>query len=256
MIRKFNYTGRIKIPRANIAITLTRRTEGPPVFNVQLDLTNLGLPTDASVYIEAYYRDSFMRFDFGAVGAIKVPDNRLLDELPTQDVVHFRVKVVDRTSKHGLILAVADGLTATTSGRSPLLPVNFTPLGNIPWQLNFENDKPTLEVNNEGLGDSIREIVRTDEQFFALVLPAVLRQILTHIVLLKDDVDLDSQDDWETNWIRFAQNLPGMVEWPSAPHDREDERRKRLRWVDDAVESFCNFHKAASKFRNALERRD
>ena len=76
MIRKFNYTGRKKIKRSNVSIDLLRDGNQHRVFNLNLDLDDLELPSNAHVYIEAYHRSGYQRFDFGTVSERKVPSDR------------------------------------------------------------------------------------------------------------------------------------------------------------------------------------
>lgn len=248
MIRKFNYTGRRKIPKRLVTVELDRSTNGLRSFAAKLSLANLKLPAAATVFVEAYYKTSCMRFDFGTVGKVVPPKDRVLYQLPTSDVVHFRVRVVDRTTNQGLVLALADSITACVGDRRSLLPVTFMPMENRVWELELGGARPVLEVNCS-LGDDIREVVKSDGQFFGTVLPAALRELLLHIALERDDVDPTTPDEWGADWLRFAMSLPNVPEWPTGADDSVIERRKA--WVDTAVESFCDKHRAALRFRQS-----
>lgn len=59
MIRKFNYTGRRKIKRTHVHIDLLRDGEGRRFLNISLQLTDMQLPAEAQVYVEAYHRFYF-----------------------------------------------------------------------------------------------------------------------------------------------------------------------------------------------------
>ena len=78
MIRKFNYTGRKKIKRSNVRIDLTRDDGGRRFFNIGLQFDDLELPPDAKVYVEAYHRFGYQRYDFGTVGQLVIPADRCL----------------------------------------------------------------------------------------------------------------------------------------------------------------------------------
>ena len=84
MIRRLNYTGRIRIRRKDIRIKV--RDEGGKLeFDADLArLADYSLPPESLVFVEAYRQTSWMRFPFGRVGAIESPSQRRLDgfELP------------------------------------------------------------------------------------------------------------------------------------------------------------------------------
>ena len=108
MIRKFNYTGRKKIKRSNVRIDLMRDSNGQRFFRSGFQLDDLELPASAHVYVEAYHRSGYQRFDFGSVGDRKTPTDRMLKNISDSATPLFRVKVVDRSTAHGRILASVD----------------------------------------------------------------------------------------------------------------------------------------------------
>ena len=108
MIRKFNYTGRKKIRRSNVQIDLLRSRNGHRQFNIALQLDDLALPANAHVYVEAYHRSGYQRFDFGTIAHRAIPSDRTLRKFANSALPLFRVKVVDKTAAHGRILAAVD----------------------------------------------------------------------------------------------------------------------------------------------------
>src|SRR6185369_5692299 len=169
MLRKLNFTERAKIPRTSVRVSLRRDEDGTLLFDPHISLD--GFPP-GRIFIEAYYRTSFMRFDCGSVDAFVVPADRALRDIDSTGLVHFRVKVVDDHR----VIAVADDLVVSeekpeSSGRTPLLPVNFSEsLGQQAWRIAFETSGPVLELNNRI--DGIRDVAKNDAAFFALVYPA------------------------------------------------------------------------------------
>ena len=107
MIRKFNYTGRKKINRSNILISLFKNGRFIQ-FDAEIKLDGLNLPGNASVYVEPYYHFSFMRFNFGTVENFYPPNETLITEIPFSEILYFRIKVVDEIDIHGQLLAYAD----------------------------------------------------------------------------------------------------------------------------------------------------
>lgn len=242
MLRKLNFTERAKIPRSNVRVTLQRDADGVLVFDPQLSFDGVDVIPTARVFVEAYYRTSFMRFDCGSVGAFTPPADRRLTEIGGTNVLRFRVKVVDGHR----IVAVADDLVVSeekpeTAGRMPLLPVNFTDdLGQQAWQVVFEPSGPVLALNNRIEG--IRDVAKNDAAFFALVYPAAVRLILTQILLVEQQDAHDAGDEWWHLWLRWAARFTSTL--PDGPDDAPF-------WIEEAVAAFCGSQKLADRWRAA-----
>lgn len=255
MIRRFNYTGRKKIAQDDIAIILTG--DGPiKGFEANLGTladTKYGLPKDARLFVEAYERTAYMRFDFGTTGAITPPasEARLLTEFEGSNGVRFRVKVVDCTHDAQL-LAEADGVLPLTpeeaeQNKLPLLPVRSEDLGHEIWRIEFPEgvqDRPILLVNINA-GDHTA-IVRSPA-FMALAWPALLREILTRILVIDEHTELDDEDDWHCQWLQYARRLLPTHEAPP----QEEEQREQ--WIDDVIDGFCNKLTLLTKYKQSEE---
>jgi hypothetical protein len=239
MIRRFNFTGRRKIPRSRLNIFLYATPDASLAFDAGLDMENLSFPFDAKLYIEAYRRTYLRRFSCGTVAQPRLPRGQALDGLDSRALVMFRVKVVDGK---GRILAVADRVMPRRSededaSKQCLLPVEFADLGHLIWRLDLDGEWPSLLLNNQI--DNIREIARADESFQALVYPEVVRQILHHIVIGEDHTDPDTDpDDWMSLWLRFTISLMGRKTLPPSGGEEHIVLDKG-RWIDDAVDAFC-----------------
>jgi len=248
MIRRFNYTGRRKIPRSRASISLNQTPDGLLAFNAVIQFEGLSLPVNANIFIEAYRRAYFRRFPCGAVSDPKLPNNCILDGLDPNSLVMFRIKVTD---KKGRILAVADRIIPRRTGegqanRLCLLPVDFVDLGQSIWRLDLASDWPSLQLNNRV--ENIREIARSDSSFLTLVYPEVVRQILRKIVVEEDHTDPDTDpDDWKSRWLGFVIELLGHKQLPPSG-DSEPVMQEKMKWIDDAVEGFCSNHGLLEKF--------
>lgn len=244
MLRKLNFTERAKVPRSQVRVTLRRGDDGVLVFDPLLSFQGVAVVPTARVFIEAYYRTSFMRFDCGSVEAFAPPDDRRLTDIEGTGVVHFRVKVVDNTANDHRIVAVADDIVVSmekpeTSGRLPLLPVNFSDtLGQQAWRIAFEANGPVLELNNRI--DNIRGVARNDAAFFALVYPAAVREILTRILLVDEQDAHEEGDEWWNFWLRWATHFSGPL-----PRDSEEAPF----WIDDVVSAFCREQNLIDRWR-------
>lgn len=255
MIRRMNYTGRKRIGRSRITVRLLPAAGGGWAFHADFDLADHGFPPDASVFVEAYNATSYMRFAFGNVGVVTPPlDTRLVD-ITAGPLPKFRVKVVDTSTRFGLLLGVADKLIPLRpdeelAGRQSLLPVEFRELGNRVWRLDL-SDWPVLELNRR-IAD-LGEVARSADSFSALVYPEVVRRILHEAVIELECTDpgLDD-DDWPGLWLTYACALPGL----SQPPEGSDERARALQheWIERAVDAFCRSREMRIRFERAIER--
>ena len=248
MLRKLNFTERTRIPRAAAQIEVRREPDGVLAFDAHLDLSGVKASQDARVYIEAQYRTSYMRFDCGSIGAMLMPANRRLDEIDSDRIIRFRVKVVDHSDGQRRIVAASNDITVACdagadSTRLPLLPVNFDDLGDQVWRVHFESMQPVLELNNRI--DNIEHLARQDAAFFALVYPAAVREVLTHFLLVERWDENEEGGDTPELWIRWARE---MID-DAVPAESDDRRE----WIKEVVATFCGKHRVADKMRAGRE---
>jgi hypothetical protein len=253
MLRRFNYTGRKRIRQGDVPIQLIGKG---PVLEFEADLasvTRYEVPTTAKLFVEAYERAAYMRFDFGTVGSISTLPRtaRLLTEFEGSDAIRFRVKVVD-AGHEGQLLAEADGIfprvpDEAEKDRLPLLPVRSASLGEEVWAIDFPEsgqDRPVLLIN-VAVGD--RTALVRSPGFMTLAWPNIVRQILKHILLIDDHSDLDDDADWHCLWLRFGRNL---LPSNASPPDKAEDASE---WIEDVVKAFCEKHKLMSRFKEVEE---
>jgi hypothetical protein len=250
MIRKFNYTGRKKIKRSWVRIDLLRDREGRRFFNITLQLSELNLPNDAFVYVEAYHRSGYQRFHFGKLGRVMIPPDRRLKAFSDNIIPLFRVKVVDRSLSHGRILACGEkirpeSIDEVPAGSQSLLYVEYEDLGSMVWKLDLDGDWPVLKLNHSV--EEISLIASSDNRFLPLVYPEAFRQILSRIVLEDEHTDPDCDDDWPSLWLKLACSLPGMG--PPSTSDKTEQRA----WIDSAVDNFSAKSNLLSMFKLSIK---
>lgn len=246
MIRRFNYTNRIRILRKDVRITV-RKESGHIAFDADLSaLSEYALPPESRVFVEAYRQANWMRFGFGQVGAITPAKHRLLTQFDSPEGIKFRVKVTPLGDVHTL-LAEADAIPLVQPEqddveRTPLLPVKPHKLGDEIFRLDFsgQDERPLLLINKE-VGN-YSDIGRSPA-FVSLVYPAVFREILTRILLVEEHDDEASPNDWKSQWVKFATLHPGLGELPE-PSDAVE----RALWIDKAVSAFATRLHAKTKF--------
>jgi hypothetical protein len=118
--------------------------------------------------------------------------------------------------------------------------VNFRDLGDVPWRVEVDSGGPVLELNNRI--DGIETLAISDPTFFALVYPAAVREIFTHLLVIEAfEPDDDDSDEWPSLWMRWARELS-----EAPPPDDPDERRA---WIDDVTAAFCARHAAVEHLR-------
>jgi len=263
MIRRLNYTQRVRIRREDVSIAV-RESDGNISF--EADLTRLrgdhyDFPEKARVFLEAYRQTLWMRFDFGTIGALQPPANRSLNAFGDSEGILFRVKVT-APDESRRILAEARGVPLVREGEKKvpersLIYVTQADLGDLVFKLDFEyNDRPALIINSR-LGPYTQLIAHA--AFAALVYPTVLREILLHILLTRGfgEVEPDSES-WEDLWLQFAATLPGMEEPPKySPSEYDDVAlRRALRWIDGRVEAFARKYRARERFEQLLSSKE
>lgn len=250
MIRRFNYTGRVKIPRARVDISLFKDNEGK-YFKAKVNLEGLNLPPDAKIYIEPNYKGVYQRFFFGTVAHFKEPENTRLNELPETELAYFDVSIVDEQNKTGLLLGKAKGIAVSTDGlpndRLPLLYVNPTDLKNQFWKLSFDSSddgRPTLEINKNIPEMSI--MAKTDIRFISLVYPVAFRGVLQKMIEI-GDFDAGA-DTWVAQWLKFLNVALGIKTLPDTETSNGELTAEQETWIDECVNEYCKKFQLFEKF--------
>jgi len=253
MKRTINPTGRKKIERENISINFIRQNGKVVAFSVsRLVINDLELPSDAKIYIEAYYRTELKRFDFGTVANMVRPSSLSLSDLAYPENLKFRILVVDPQTKK--VLAHAIGITPEEPAeRRSILPVEFKDLGNEIWRIEYEGEggPPILCINNNI--PNIENIAKLDYQFFIYVYPVVIREILTYMIFV-DEIDSITEPlvDWHKNWLKFFENLGVKPPETLNRTDPNFDKETALDWINTCVSEFCRIYR--EKFEGYVQK--
>jgi hypothetical protein len=235
----FNYTGRRKINRKDVTITL-REDNGSLAFDADLKLADYKFPRNAEVYVEAHRQNLWMQFNWGTVSLLRPPAVRRLADFDVPDGILFRVRVVQPAgTEHHKLLGEADTIPfirvgEATAQRKPLLEPVPDALDELLWKLDVESDPPRLLVNKDA-HPTWKGLARSP-QFIALVYPEVLRRLLTIALIDHECSEEDEEGGWEPDWVRFARNL-GI----GSPPPAGDPSGRQL-WIDNAVSAFARQH--------------
>ncbi|MCW9046951.1 MAG: hypothetical protein OQK46_02640 [Gammaproteobacteria bacterium] len=229
-MKRFNYTGRMRILQTDIHVSLNHHEGQLPNFSIVVDLENYGLPAESLIIIEAYQSTRWMRFSLGKVGLIQNDVKLVLSDFDDIDHLRFRVKIIEEET--GKLLALANGVHPITEGEDinenqrSILPVRSTDLAayGVCWKLDY-NEDVTLLIE-KCLGGK-EQVVRSDI-FKSLILPSAMREILNCLVKDEWDDELDDTSDWKTKWLLFVKQLGGSM--PDKGKDADN-----IDWVDEAV---------------------
>jgi len=201
--------------REHVSIVVDDRRK-PATFTAQLALDGLKFNTDARVIVEAYRGSGglWTSFDWGRVSSLRKPPTAALDGFDSVEGLLFRVRVIAVHEPHK-ILGEADKIPFVLTGeeptkKQPLIKTVPADLGDLVWDIDFDVEPPVLRVN-KALGNW--QVVAYDKAFRTLVYPAVLREILTRILIIENWSDDADADDWRAKWIAFGRKMaPGYGE--------------------------------------------
>jgi hypothetical protein len=244
--KRINSTGRKRIPRDRISVTLLPVKPDEPMRVVAtVRLEGLGFPESANVVLEAYQRSTAMRMELGTVAKYTVPDPVVLDELDPGVVPLFRLKVVDNDGQKGKLLGAAERLRPdsddTPDGRESLFPVRFVELYDEVWKLQIDDAGPCLLLNCRI--PTLKAEIQRNPLISGILLPSALRGVLERLV--EDRYDSDSDEAaWKEKWLRYCREELGLSEDPGPlAQDGRDE------WIDEGVRTFCKSAKFMAKIR-------
>ena len=212
MLRRFNTTGRQKIEMQHSLVRILPADDsGVHTFEVELDLTSYQFDAAARVQIEAWRSNIAERWELGAVGH-PAPGTQFVRSIRT----------VPLTSQFKLKVIAGDGSGKLLGASAPIKPklpteslIHLDPTEELDgevWRVDFGDGDvlPVLQVNSEI--EAISEIVRNDDAFRSLVMPQVLRTVLTQIIFVQNVDPDDDEENWCHGWFRLAKSIhPGEI---------------------------------------------
>ena len=234
MKRRINSTGRRRIERRHVAIRLKRlHGKERPQMEADFELEDLDLSPSAQIVLEARFKDFAQRFPWGTVAQPGSEGDPEISDVPPDQRIFFRVKVVEPVSHRLLALArklYPVGEDGDDGGRRELFRVRSVPLGQELWRVVLQDDgAPVLELNAD-VPDVLGRF--REPGFRAAILPAAMRTVL--LELRDDDEDQeDDPDSWSQRWFRFAVAMAGE----ERPDPEEPDHIRN--WIDRACGRFA-----------------
>ena len=248
MQRTINQTSRKKIDANAFVFVLREETTGDVNFDVRVNAFQKNeFPSEAEVYVEAHANITRQRFSCGTVGNLDLPINEKLDELDNTSPILFAVKIVENDCGAGRLIGLGERFSPQTDERDglSLLPLKVTDLGQLPWKVDFYSAQPVLLINRS-IPHGIDRI-KNDLVFQSLVLPSVLREILTYYCLL--DVD---ENEHASRWIVLAELLYEAK--PDVEHDEDHD--ETIDWINEVIVQFCSKHSITNRLVSVSERNE
>jgi hypothetical protein len=220
-----------------VAFQLVRDATGKPIsFSADLSgIAELGLPADADVIVEPFYKHSAMRFNFGTVGSLTVPKNTLLNEIDIGGEINFRVKVVNNSQGLiGRLVAAGDRFSETTpadpnQGRLSIFPIKPEYIGERIWDVSTsESERPHLMVNIRIPG--LKDRILADPLLRGAILVEAFEKILRFML----DTESGDEPEWFEIWKTFVSVRLGL----DFPEDSGDDPDEQTKFLDQAKTEF------------------
>jgi hypothetical protein len=251
MRRRINHTGREKILRSSIKISIDRRIDDELKCRLIRELSGYGFDPGAPVVFECYAGAQYERIAHGTVAnppAVSVFD---LSDFSTAPKLLFRVKVLDPKGT-GKLLGIADEIPVVKPGIDDdasvsLVRVQPWDLGQRLWSTENDTDGPILAINKE-IADW-RGFVYGSPLFLPLVLPQFVSSVLSRILIEDEHQPNTDNDTWEDKFIDLA-GTSGNRPFTRAEQSDPDLIRK---WIDDVVDGFATKHKFADTFLRTIQ---
>lgn len=238
------FTGKKKIPRNRVSITLLPGQ--PPEFSATVDLSTYRrtLPEDASVVIEAYHNTMVQRFDFGTRSDPRAREELRLTGFDEWDQPRFRVLVIDQKRHPGMLLASCESINAVVSGEDAeggrsmlkLVPKPDDEMQGEFWRLKEIGGGYQLWYNKD-VRSVASGITSKKPEILGHILPAAIREILSRKILWGEEQAIAASDDDE--WIRFAEDLSGESAPAVSGDAQSPDEEEQEAWIDRVVARFC-----------------
>ena len=240
MRRRIRFTGRKQIPLSAVDVKLFESSSSDKNI-VALSFQNSSFksfPESARIKLRLRENNFLETLEFGTVGSPKLTEymSNTWYSAPT-----CQIRIVSSDSNNrGLLLGStntwtlkhdSDGNSHNRKGILLFRPLNIAPRA---WKLEInEHDHPVVYIDTKILNP--KSWATRDPVFVSCVLPAIISEIFLEIL----DSDEPPEQEWETDWLDWADSL-----MPSSKPPFEEERQSKKEWIGNLVDSFCKKHKS------------
>ncbi|BBT18430.1 hypothetical protein WP8S17C03_44790 [Metapseudomonas otitidis] len=256
MSRRFNFTGRVRIHKDDIRITIDS-SNGSSICSVCLRLEEYSVPSDARVIVEAERgRALRLRHEWGYAGNALSSEGGCsafdVSSMGDLEDVRFRVLVVEPSTSR--LLAAAEGVEAHSNddiqeSQRSLLPIVMKDLYGGVWELEDMDGTPTLALD---INLGTKNELKSSPVLFS-ILPGVVRAILVYQALERSDEEPDEDTGDSTSATRW---LELGSKWAGFPCPGNAEYRDIDDWAQKAVTGFCREKKLRSRLCSFMSQED
>jgi hypothetical protein len=203
MKRTLNETGRLRILAADFTAVATKR-ESNPGYDVRLtwDFSHLALSEHASLSAVFSGRSVYKRIELGHLGAAKGEYKFAFTDLEEHPTVRCELFVTEM--RRGLPYIAASSTSfllvmgAIPGYENTLLPIKLVSTLQSLWRVDYSAGKPILEVS--GTTPSAPYL----HWFKSAVIPEVIREIFTNVMLDTHELDEDALTSWGEYFEQFT----------------------------------------------------
>lgn len=243
MRRNYNFTGRRRIERSDVAIRRRDTQAKDPEIEVQLHLTEYGFMSSAQVYVEAYASvrtTAWQRFYIANPFDSTATQVFTLEGFANVPRVTFNVRAVEPETNRLLGLAEAipwTNLVDDVADVEGLLPVQSQDIGELAWELGFDLlDKPVLLISDRLWRH--RSALTASQHFRSLVLPEVLRKVLSAALEEGSGFDVETPEGhWFGDWLAWMRDIRELRHHAESLGTWDADTKESM--IDDIVRDFA-----------------
>jgi hypothetical protein len=257
-MRKFNYTNRQRIDRSEYILSITHGIDqNNSYFDFEINKSMAdSFNPESKLVIEAYYRTTYMRFEYGTIGTIKVPPQRYLTAFSDPNLVRFRVKVINQ---NGMIEGLANLVKPDSDDdknekhKESILDVANRNLDGAIWEMEFDDDlNPIILIDS----DLDKLLLNYDVELKASIVPHAFQQILTEIIFFSEEgFDFSTEEldhDWRSRWCLFCESLNRKLSFEEISAMDDEDKQK---WINETVRCFSRRMGYKEKLLKALSKK-
>jgi hypothetical protein len=251
MTRLLYFTGQRELDKSCVRLDTAVGSDGKTRCSGIIDGLPDNLPEDATVVLEAYNATYLHRMILGPAHLVRSFSGHVLERLPADSPVRFRVKVATRDPEgFPVLLAARDRIktVAEEARGESILPIrgkSNAEMRNELWRVErgeFAEGEFELWVNSEA-GNLLADVKAGAPQVVGLILPMAVREILRALFL---DGEQAAGDEVRERWLQMGESILGVTRLDV--DGIEDEPLEAHAWVDRFVESLCARHSFYASF--------
>ena len=256
-LRQFNYLDRKRILREHVHIVVERNGDTRR-FKIKVDLEHYGFAPEARIVVEARNVE-IVRRECGNVRSPKFSGHYDMSAIKN-DNARFDVLIIDVATSRKLGEATGVPAENELAGLAPLLPVDGSrDLQGPAWMLEYSgsfsdqtSDAPVLLIDRTACDGSASTFL-AHPLAAANILPAVMSQVLSHILFRDEYVYDPSGEDWRSGWIRMAAGLVTPPDDISQEDPSVANTGEVAEWIDQVVKVFARDHGFVAKVVQGVE---